>query len=87
MPTTPSAPGSEDPQDAGCGNHAWSLTTVGAVFGLLVGLTATHELLVGHRLPLWVSRIQVRIPGPEVSIWGLEVSRPSFNLGITNNSV
>ena len=58
----------EDPQDAGCGNHAWSLTTVGAISVLLVGLTATHELLVGHRLPLWVSRIHARIRGLKVSI-------------------
>ena len=29
-----------------------SSETVGAVFGLLVGITSTHELLLGFRLPI-----------------------------------
>lgn len=39
--------------------HFHYVLSLGAVFGLLVGLTATHELLVGHRLPIWTARIQL----------------------------
>ena len=50
---------------------------VGAVFGLLVGIVSTHELLLGYRLPAWLSRIHstlhaysllhlTRVPTPSV---------------------
>jgi len=41
--------------------HFHYVLSLGAVFGLLVGLTATHELLIGHRLPLWASRVQLGV--------------------------
>ena len=31
---------------------------LGAVFGLLVGMVSTHELLVGYRLSLYLSRVR-----------------------------
>ena len=34
-----------------------AMVAVGAVFGLLVGIATTHELLVGYRLPLYSSRV------------------------------
>lgn len=41
--------------------HFHYVLSLGAVFGLLVGLTATHELLVGHRLPIWAIRVQLAV--------------------------
>ena len=38
---------------------------IGAVFGLLVGLVVTHELLVGYRLPSWSARVL----DPACDVW------------------
>ena len=39
------------PRDAWDEVYVMHTIMLGAVFGLLVGLAATHELLVGYRLP------------------------------------
>ena len=31
--------------------------TLGAVFGLLVGLVSTHEMLLGYRIPSYLGRV------------------------------
>ena len=32
---------------------------LGAVFGLLVGLVTTHEILLGYRVALWTARVPI----------------------------
>lgn len=41
--------------------HFHYVLSLGAVFGLLVGVVVTHELLVGYRIPLWASRVQLLV--------------------------
>jgi len=41
--------------------HFHYVLSLGAVFGLLVGLTITHELLLGYRLPAWSTRVQLAV--------------------------
>lgn len=41
--------------------HFHYVLSLGAVFGLLLGVVTTHELLVGYRLPLWAGRVQLAL--------------------------
>lgn len=56
--------------------HFHYVLSLGAVFGLLVGLVSTHELLVGYRLSLWLARVQVLVllAGTTCVFWGMHLS-------------
>jgi len=56
--------------------HFHYVLSLGAVFGLLVGMVSTHELLVGYRLSLYLSRIQllVLVAGTSSVFWGMHLA-------------
>jgi len=56
--------------------HFHYVLSLGAVFGLLVGLVVSHELLVGYRLPLYASRVQlvILLAGTTSVFWGMHLS-------------
>lgn len=39
--------------------HFHYVLSLGAVFGVLVGVVSVHDLLLGSRIPLWTSRLQL----------------------------
>jgi len=56
--------------------HFHYVLSLGAVFGLLVGIVSTHELLVGYRISSYLSRIQilVLVAGTSSVFWGMHLS-------------
>lgn len=56
--------------------HFHYVLSLGAVFGLLVGVVSTHELLLGYRVSAWSSRVQVLVllAGTTSVFWGMHLS-------------
>jgi len=56
--------------------HFHYVLSLGAVFGLLVGLVSTHELLLGYRLPAHLARVQVStlLAGTTSVFWAMHIS-------------
>lgn len=56
--------------------HFHYVLSLGAVFGVLVGLVSVHDLLLGSRIPLWTSRLQlvVLLAGAVSVFWGMHLS-------------
>lgn len=56
--------------------HFHYVLSLGAVFGLLVGMISTHELLLGYRVSAWSGRVQVMIllAGTTCVFWGMHLA-------------
>lgn len=56
--------------------HFHYVLSLGAVFGVLVGVVSVHDLLLGSRIPLWTSRLQlvVLLAGAVSVFWGMHLS-------------
>lgn len=56
--------------------HFHYVLSLGAVFGLLVGLVSTHEMLLGYRVQAYSGRVQVLVllAGTTSIFWAMHLS-------------